>query len=160
MWIASKVCCTDCAVATADQLASLYSGVTAEDIKRMEMKISAVLKWRVHPTMPYDIVQVIVPCISCEHPGLQSKLNQMTESILLSAALVYPMLKFDSLVLAATSVACACEQVAGVQLDSLGVLTHIVALVGADMRVTLECISMLRKHVRLDRLCPSSPNSN
>ena len=60
------------------------------------------------------------------------------------------MLKFDALVLAATAVACACELVADAP---LGVLDSLVAFVGADKQTTLECISMLRNHVRLDRLC-------
>lgn len=153
MWVASKVCSTECPVATSNQLASLYSDVDGDDIKRMEVKLFAVLKWRVHPTMPYDIVQLIVPCVSLDHPGLQLKLSQLTESILLSAALVYPMLKFDALVLAATAVACACELVADAPLGVLGFLDSLVAFVGADKQTTLECISMLRNHVRLDRLC-------
>lgn len=152
MWVASKVCSTECPVATSNQLASLYSDVDGEDIKRMEMKLLAVLKWRVHPTMAYDIVQLIIPCVSLDHAGLQLKLSQLAESILLSAALVYPMLKFDALVLAATAVACACELVADAPLHVLGVLDALVAFVGADRQATLECVSMLRNHVRLDHL--------
>lgn len=154
MWVASKVCCTECPVAASTQLASLYSDVDAEDITRMEIKVLRVLKWRVHPTMPYDIVQLIVPCISCDHPGLQLKLNHLTEGILFSMALVYPLLRFDALVQAATSVACACELVAGVPLAALGILDRLVDLVGAEKHATLECISVLRNHVCLDRLFP------
>jgi len=66
-----------------------------------------------------------------------------------------PMMKFDPLVLAVTAVACACELVAAVPLETLGILGRLSALVGADMQSTEECIRMLRKHVRLDRLSPA-----
>eukprot|EP01043_Picozoa_sp_COSAG02_P027829 COSAG02_NODE_1658_length_11466_cov_36.222046_2_plen_342_part_00 len=156
MWVASKVCSTECLVATSTQLASLYSDVDAKDITRMERKLFEVLKWRVHPTMPYDIVQLIIPCMSCDHPSLQLKINHLTDGILLSMALVYPMLRFDALVQAATSVVCACELVAGVSLDDLGILDHVVALVGADKQATVECLSVLRENVRLQQLCPDT----
>lgn len=156
IWVASKVCSTDCAIATVSQLCSLVRDIDAKDVKRMEMQLLAVLKWRVHPTMPNDIAQLVIPCLSCDHPSLQLKLSQLTESILLTVALVYPMLKFDVKVVAATSVACASELVAGVPLDDLGVLGHLVAFVGADMKATLECISMLRQNVLLDQLCSDS----
>jgi hypothetical protein len=155
MWAASKVCSTECPVAKASQLATLFNGIEAGDVLRMEMKLFSVLKWRVHPTMPYDIVHLVLPCLSCDHPALHLKLTQLTENILLTVALVYPMMKFDPLVLAVTAVACACELVAAVPLETLGILGRLSALVGADMQSTEECIRMLRKHVRLDRLSPA-----
>ena len=152
VWTASKVCSTECPVATATQMAGLFTGTTARDVLRMEGKLLSVLKWRMHPAMPYDIVHLVLPFVSCDNPDLHVKLSQYTENILLTIALVYPMVKYDHIVLAVTAVACSCELVAGVPLNTLDILPQLVALVGADMECAVECVNVLRQNVQLDRL--------
>jgi hypothetical protein len=109
MWVASKICASECPVAKAEELESLI-GIEKRQIVEMERWIVrfvswysvrgrvantlnlpqlSSLSWDVQPVTSYDIVHLLLPFLFCTREHRQ-KLIQYIENIALAQALGKP----------------------------------------------------------------------
>ena len=139
MWVASKICSSECPVAKTEQLEEIV-GIDREEIKSMECWVLAALKWHVQPVTTYDMVHLLLPFMFCEHK-YRAKLVQYVENITLAQALVFPLLKYEPSVLAVTAVVCGANLVVKqsdaeiVGMDE-GLNNGLAALCGIDVEQT------------------------
>jgi hypothetical protein len=140
---------------------------TVAEVNSMEIHLLRVFKFSVYPlVMPYVIVRLILPFVSCGFPDLLVRLTGLTEQVLISSGMVYPMLEYDHIVIAVTAVACSCEVIANAAPDAdgrrrerltepnlrdlEGILSHLVNLVKCDYDKVIACLGVLYRSVRVD----------
>lgn len=148
MWVASKICASECPVAKAEQLESLI-GIGKIEIVEMERWLLSALKWQVQPVTPYDMVHLLLPFLFCKREHRQ-KLVQYIENITLAQALVYPLLQYEPSVLAVTAIVCGAKLISGSWDEELN--RGLIELVGSNVERARQCRRDVESHINLQNL--------